>query len=61
MVKTEVRHGTPLTELLKAAVQWRADVVVFGARSTGGLNRLLLGSVADGLVSRSPTSVLIAK
>lgn len=60
-VKTDIRRGIPVVEILKAASTWRADLLVFGARSTRGLNRLLLGSVADGLVSRSPASVLIAR
>jgi nucleotide-binding universal stress UspA family protein len=60
-VTTEVRRGAPVLEILKAASRWRADLLVCGARNTSGVNRLLLGSVADGLVSRSPVSVLIAK
>jgi nucleotide-binding universal stress UspA family protein len=60
-VTTDVRRGTPVVEILKAASTWRADVLVCGARNTQGVNRLLLGSVADGLVSRSPVSVLIAR
>lgn len=60
-VTTEVRRGVPVLEILKAASRWRANLLVCGARNTSGVNRLLLGSVADGLVSRSPVSVLVAK
>lgn len=60
-VSTEVRRGTPLQELLRATAKWHPDVVVLGAGATRGVSRLLLGSVAEGLVSRSPVPVLIAK
>lgn len=43
-----VREGPPLAELLKEAAASRADSLVVGARETGGLARLLLGSVAEG-------------
>ena len=35
--------------------------LVVGARSTGGLARLLLGSVAEGVLDRSPVPVLLVK
>jgi nucleotide-binding universal stress UspA family protein len=60
-VETEVRRGVPLVELLGAAQESRADVLVLGARGTGGLERLLLGSVAEGALSRAPQSVLIVR
>jgi nucleotide-binding universal stress UspA family protein len=34
---------------------------VLGACGTGGLDRLLLGSVADGALKQSGTAVLIVK
>lgn len=59
--RTSVRSGVPLAELLQAVKQARADLLVLGARGTGGLDRLLLGSVADGALKRSGTAVLIVK
>jgi nucleotide-binding universal stress UspA family protein len=56
-----VREGVPLTELLREAAVSRADLLVVGARGTGGLARLLLGSVAEGVLDRSPVSVLLVK
>ena len=58
-VKSEVRVGDPLASLLKAVAEHRADVVVLGARATGGLERALLGSVANGALNRSPVPVLL--
>jgi nucleotide-binding universal stress UspA family protein len=60
-VRTMVRTGVPLPELLRAVGAVRADVLTLGARGVGGLERALLGSVADGALSHSPVSVLIVK
>jgi nucleotide-binding universal stress UspA family protein len=56
-----VREGVPLVELLREAVASRADLLVVGARGTGGVARLLLGSVAEGVLDRSPVPVLLVK
>ena len=58
-VKTEVRVGAPLASMLKAVEEHRADVLVLGARATAGVERLLLGSVANGALDRSPIPVLL--
>lgn len=59
--KNEVRVGAPLASLLKAVEEHRADVLVLGARATGGLERALLGSVANGALDRSPVPVLLVR
>lgn len=56
-----VRAGVPLVELLREVAASRADLLVIGARGTGGLARLLLGSVAEGALDRSPVPVLLVK
>jgi nucleotide-binding universal stress UspA family protein len=60
-VEVQVRLGIPLVELLAATRAVHADVLVLGARGVGGLERLLLGSVAEGALSRSPVSVLVVR
>jgi nucleotide-binding universal stress UspA family protein len=60
-VAMSVRTGVPLEELLAAAGAARADAVVVGARGTGGVARLLLGSVAEGALNRCPVSVLLVR
>ncbi len=37
------------------------DLIVVGSRGLGGFKKLLLGSVADGLLRYSPCSVLIVR
>jgi nucleotide-binding universal stress UspA family protein len=56
-----VLTGVPVTELLDAVRRTRADLLAVGARGVGGVERLLLGSVATGVVGRAPVSVLVAR
>jgi nucleotide-binding universal stress UspA family protein len=54
-----VRRGAPLPELLAAVATARADVLVVGARGASGVERLLLGSVAEGALARARLPVLV--
>ena len=47
--------------VVKDAATWRADVIVMGTHGRRGLNRLLLGSVADSVVRVSPVPVLLIR
>jgi nucleotide-binding universal stress UspA family protein len=58
-VKSTVELGRPLEVLLAAASD--ADVLVLGARGVGGVERMVLGSVAEGAVTRAPVPVLIVR
>lgn len=58
-VKSEVRVGAPLASLLKAVAEHRGDLLVLGARATSGLERALLGSVANGALNSSPVVLLV--
>ena len=60
-VREVVRTATPLEGLLDASNASRTDVLVIGARGTGGVARLLLGSVAEGAMTRAPMSVLVVR
>jgi nucleotide-binding universal stress UspA family protein len=42
------------------AVKWEADLIVMGTHGRRGLNRLLLGSVAEAVTRTSSISVLLA-
>ena len=56
-----LRTGAPLSELLAVADAGEAHVLAVGARGTGGVERLLLGSVAEGALSRCPLPVLLVR
>lgn len=56
-----VRSGTPADEIMAAAQEWQADLIVVGARGHSALERFLLGSVSQKLATYAPCSVLIAR
>ena len=58
---TQLRTGEPLRELMVAVSTEDADMLVVGARGTSGVRQLLLGSVAEGVLNRSPVPVLLAR
>lgn len=60
-VSTRVRLDVPLRGLLAAVKASKADLVCVGARGTGGIKRLLLGSVAEGALDRCPVGVLLVR
>lgn len=47
--------------IVAEADRWRADLVVIGTHGRRGMSKLLLGSVADGVVRTSGTSVLLVR
>jgi nucleotide-binding universal stress UspA family protein len=47
--------------IVEEAGRWRADLVVIGTHGRRGMSKLLLGSVADGVVRTSATSVLLVR
>lgn len=58
---SDIRLGAPLAGLLAAVVDHRADVLVVGARATSGIERALLGSVANGAVNNARLPVLVVR
>lgn len=57
----DVRHGDPAHEIIRAATDWNADLIVMGTRGRTGLERLLLGSVARKVLQHARCSVLIGR
>jgi nucleotide-binding universal stress UspA family protein len=60
-VSTRVRLDVPLRGLLEVVKASKADLVCLGARGTGGVKRLLLGSVAEGALDRCPVGILLVR
>ncbi len=50
------RHG-----IVDEARCWKADLIVMGSHGRSGLDRLLLGSVAEGVLRHAPCSVEIVR
>jgi nucleotide-binding universal stress UspA family protein len=57
-VRTVLRTGVPHEEIVALATDELADLVVIGTHGRGGMNRALLGSVADRVVRLAPCPVL---
>jgi nucleotide-binding universal stress UspA family protein len=56
-----VREGYPATVIEEEAVERQADLIVIGTRGLSGLKHLLLGSIAERVVQKSPCPVLTVK
>jgi nucleotide-binding universal stress UspA family protein len=59
--EAHIISGDPRTELVEAAKNQRADLLVVGSHGRTGLTKLLLGSVASHVVTHAPCSVLVVK
>lgn len=51
----------PRHAIVDAAREWPADLIVIGSHGRKGLDRLLLGSVAESIVRHAPCSVDIVR
>jgi nucleotide-binding universal stress UspA family protein len=54
-------QGDPADEIVKTARSISADLLLVGTHDAWGLERLLLGSVAESVAKRAPCSVLIVR
>lgn len=53
--------GEPIEALLGQAARWEADMIAVGTQGRRGLPRVLLGSVAEGVLRRAGCPVLVVK
>jgi nucleotide-binding universal stress UspA family protein len=53
-----LRCGNPTQEILRTARKLRSDLIVMGTHGRTWLGRLLIGSVAEGVVRAAPCAVL---
>ncbi len=58
-VATEVLLGDIVSEILRHSREWNADMIIMGSREHKGWDRLIFGSVAQGVFSRAEIPVLI--
>jgi nucleotide-binding universal stress UspA family protein len=57
----EVAAGVPFVEIVRAARDAEADLIVMGSHGRTGLEHLLIGSVAERVVRKAPCSVLVVR
>lgn len=61
LARQMLRVGTPVDEVLAAAREEKVDMIVIGTHGRTGLDRLLLGSVAERIVRRASCPVLTVR
>ncbi len=60
-VTTLVEEGDPVTKIVDRAADWGADLIVLGSHGLKGFDRLLLGSVSEGVARQAPCTVEIVR
>ncbi len=59
--QVHLHEGPPHDQLVGAAIQRRADIVVMGSVSRGMLKRAVVGSTAERILDRIPSDLLLIK
>jgi nucleotide-binding universal stress UspA family protein len=59
--KIHIREGKPSEEILQAAEELGAHMVIIGSHGRMGLERAIFGSVAEKVVKNAPMPVLVIK
>jgi nucleotide-binding universal stress UspA family protein len=54
-------QGSPKDEILVAARDWPADIIVMGSHGRRGLQRVMLGSVSLAVLANAPCSVMVIR
>jgi nucleotide-binding universal stress UspA family protein len=60
-IVTHVRSEAPSEEIAQLASDLEADLVIVGTHGRRGISRMLLGSVAEGVVRLAPCPVLVVR
>jgi nucleotide-binding universal stress UspA family protein len=58
---TTTPERDPRRGIIDCATEWKADLIVMGSHGRRGLDRLLLGSVAEAVLRHAPCSVEIVR
>jgi nucleotide-binding universal stress UspA family protein len=60
-VQTVVEEGDPKSKIIDQAAQWNAELIVMGSHGRRGIDRFLMGSVAESVVRYAHCSVEIVR
>jgi nucleotide-binding universal stress UspA family protein len=60
-VETEVMEGSPSRKIVRYAEREGCDLIAMGTHGRGGIDRLLLGSVAERVVRSAEVPVLTVR
>jgi nucleotide-binding universal stress UspA family protein len=59
LIESEEKHVSDM--LASAAAEWKADLLVVGSHGSRGMERFFVGSVAERLVRKAQTSLLLVR
>lgn len=60
-IETALIEGPVANSIIEEAEKWKADLLIVGSHGRTGMERFLLGSVAEQLVIHAPCSVEVVK
>jgi nucleotide-binding universal stress UspA family protein len=60
-VQTAVKEGDHRAEIIDYAAQWNADLIVLGSHGRKGMDRFLMGSVAEFVARHASCSVWVVR
>jgi len=60
-ITTEIIHGHPVEKIIEYAKENKFDLIVLGTRGLGGFKKLMIGSVAQKVVSYSKIPVMVIR
>lgn len=60
-VSSEATYGSPAWEILSKADDFKPDLIVVGARGQSAIDKVLVGSVSQKIVTEAKTSVRVAR
>ena len=60
-LETVVLEGKPAAEIVKYAKDQGMDLIVIGTQGKQGIERILLGSVAESVIRATPCKILVVK
>jgi universal stress protein A len=60
-VSSEVTSGAAFAEIANRARDWRANLVVLGAKGVTSLTEVVIGGTAEAVMKESPCSILVVR
>lgn len=60
-ITSDTLVGNAAGSLIETAKEWEADLLIVGSHGLSGVERWVLGSVSEGVIQRTPCSVLVVR
>jgi len=60
-VNKRIIKGDPVVKITEIAANEKYDMIVIGNRGLGGLKKMMLGSISNGVIQQSKVNVLVVK